>query len=75
MEFDETFGPILQDIREDIFDSGRYGHFYCSSLLLITRCFSRLLGMSEHDEYERPPAPFVPLGGSGFSGASGASEF
>ncbi len=30
-------------------------------LLLTTRFSSRLLEMSVHDEYERPPAPFVPL--------------
>ncbi len=62
MEVCEIFGPTLQEIREDIFNSG-----WCVFLSFVSssteRYFSGLLNASVHGEYERPPAPFVPLNG------------
>ncbi len=62
MEVCETFGPSLQEIREEIFESGWFVSPALLSLLyLMSRCFSRLLEMVVHDEYDRPPAPFIPM--------------
>ncbi len=62
MEICEDFGPVLQHIREDIFDSGWYGILTFSYDLLFLSHFvpSALLDKSLHDEYDRPPAPFIP---------------
>ncbi len=63
MEASEEEGHLLQKIREHIFETG-----WCVSLIVIvmieslTSRYSVLLKHMTHNEFDRPPAPFIPSG-------------